>query len=180
MTAQQKGRQGRGRPYCNNLILRSLIVSCCSCLPGSVCGAYVKHISPLSPGVRRCGTKTAAPRARLSDDTHTRGRALNGRPSAAFSPHSLRPQRLSSVLKGSGMPFPAVLGKVTLCYNIALLQKKATKCVTFLLFLKRNALHYFCATFCLVGWARSFIFNNKKPKRYIFIICEDSFTPQVK
>lgn len=50
MTGRQKGRQGRGRPYCSNLILRSLIVSCCSCLPGSVCWAYVKHISPLSPG----------------------------------------------------------------------------------------------------------------------------------
>ncbi|KAL1277468.1 hypothetical protein QQF64_024141 [Cirrhinus molitorella] len=72
MTAQQKGRQGRGRPYCSNLILRSLIVSCCSCLPSSVCRAYVKHISPLSPGVRRCGTKTAAPRDGLSDDTHAR------------------------------------------------------------------------------------------------------------
>jgi len=50
MTGRQKGRQGRGRPYCSNLILRSLIVSCCSCLPGCVCWAYVKHISPLSLG----------------------------------------------------------------------------------------------------------------------------------
>ncbi len=103
MTAQQKGRQGRGRPYCNNLILRSLIVSCCCCLPGSVCGAYVKHISPLSPGVRRCRTKTSAP-----ESSALRRRALN-----AFSPHSLRPQRLSTILKSSGMPFSAVLGKVT-------------------------------------------------------------------
>jgi len=65
MTAQQRGRLGRGRPYCNNLILQSLIVSCCCC---SVCRAYVKHISPLSPGVRRCRTKTTAPRGQLSDD----------------------------------------------------------------------------------------------------------------
>lgn len=82
MTGRQKGRQGRGRPYCSNLILRSLIVSCCSCLPGSVCWAYVKHISPLSPG------------------THTHF-------SSAFSPHSPRPQRVWEILKGSDMPFPA-------------------------------------------------------------------------
>ncbi len=50
MTAPWWRRWGWGKPYCNNLILWSLIVSCCSSLPDRVRWAYVKHISPLSVG----------------------------------------------------------------------------------------------------------------------------------
>lgn len=50
MTAPWWRRWGWGKPYCNNLILWSLIVSCCSSLPDRVRWAYVKHISPLAVG----------------------------------------------------------------------------------------------------------------------------------
>lgn len=50
---------GEGKPYCSNLILWSLIVSCCSSLPDRVCWAYVKHISPLSVGALPASFKAA-------------------------------------------------------------------------------------------------------------------------
>lgn len=63
MTAPRWRRWGWGKPYCNNLILWSLIVSCCYSLPNRVHWAYVKHISPLSVGALPASTKTQALRA---------------------------------------------------------------------------------------------------------------------
>ncbi len=41
--------------------------------------------------------------------------------------------------------------------------------------MESNALRYFCDTFCHAGWARLFIFNNKKPKGYVFGNCKGPF-----
>ena len=59
MTAPRWRRWGWGKPYCNNLILWSLIVSCCFSLPDSVRWAYVKHISPLSVGALPASSNAA-------------------------------------------------------------------------------------------------------------------------
>ena len=59
MTAPRWRRWGWGKPYCNNLILWSLIVSCCFSLPDSVRWAYVKHISPLSVGALPASSSAA-------------------------------------------------------------------------------------------------------------------------
>lgn len=59
MTDPRWRRWGWGKPYCNNLILWSLIASCCSSLPDRVCWAYVKHISPLSVGALPASSNAA-------------------------------------------------------------------------------------------------------------------------
>ncbi len=35
--------------------------------------------------------------------------------------------------------------------------------------MESNSLRYFCITFCHLGWAFLFVFNNKKPKGYILV-----------
>lgn len=59
MTVLRWRRWGWVKPYCNNLILWSLIVSCCYRLPNRVHWAYVKHISPLSVGALPASSSAA-------------------------------------------------------------------------------------------------------------------------
>ncbi len=56
-----------------------------------------------------------------------------------------------------------------MCYNITLLPKKATNCVTLLLFMESNVLYYLCVTFALLFKSgldlfvlKNHIFSNKK------------------
>ncbi len=86
--------------------------------------------------------------------------------------NTVRQQKYFNILKVFNLEYQC-WGKLLLKvmhYNIALLYKKATNYITFTVtFTESNA---FLHTFCHLGWAYLFVFNNKNPKSYIFGSCK--------